>query len=155
MESDAGIVRSELVAGLPEGARWTIRGVPLDFDYSDARRGLRKPTADEVPEGDEPDWPDLLVFGRYDYAEGGGAAPWIAVRIADGAVCGLDVEREDPYFLFNSSVERFIKTFALLDQYLRRGQALPADIEGRVRSIDPEAYLGSEWRFLIEHLTGS
>src|SRR5262249_28368138 len=96
MDYDPGNLSSELASGLPERVRWVIGGVSLDYDFSACRQGLRRLTADEVAEcGGERDWSEFRVFGRYDYAEGGGATPWIVVRMTDGAVCGLDMERED------------------------------------------------------------
>jgi hypothetical protein len=155
MELDVSAIQSAIVAGLPTHARWIIRGTPLDFDFADARRGLRKLTNDDVLGGIDEEWSDLLVFGQSDYSEGGGASPWIAIRRNDGAVCGLDVEREVATFLFNSSIERFIRTFALLNQHLGKGHRAPSNIEARVRAIDPDAYPFSEWRLLIDHLTAA
>ncbi len=158
MGLDLGAIQSAAVAGLPDRARWVIDGMPLDFDFRDARRGLRRITSEDVVGRAIPnEWSDLLIFGEYDYAEGGGARPWIAVRASDGAACGLDVEQADEraVFLFNSSIGGFVQTFAALDPYLRRGQRLPADIEARIRGIDPRTYPVSEWRSLIEHLAAA
>ena len=156
MNTDPKAVQSAAVAGLPDHARWTIHDTPLDFYFSDARRcGPRSLTGHDVDGGLPDEWSKFLVFGWYDYAEGGGAAPWIGVRKRDGAVHGLDIEREDggATFMFNSSIGRFIDSFAALGQYLRNGQPLPPDIAARVRDIDPDAYPMSEWRLLIEHVT--
>jgi hypothetical protein len=67
-------------------------------------------------------------------------------------VCGLDVERERPVFWFNSTVERFVRTFALLDRYLGDCQPLPSEIEACVRDTDPAAYSRSVWRLIIDRL---
>ncbi len=144
-----------IVAGLPPLARWMLRDTPLDFDFSDARLPLHNVSSDEVTGEIEEEWADLLVFGRYNYAEGGGASPWIAIRRSNGRVCGLDVEREDPIFEFNSCLERFIRTFSLLDRSLRHGESLPPGIEEGVRQIDPESYSRSDWRLMIEYLVES
>ena len=105
--------------------------------------------------GPVPDeWSDYGLIGREDYAEGGGASPWIAVRGCDGYVCGLDIEREEETtFIYNASLDRFIATFNLLDQYLRDGRKLPPDLASRVEALDPEAFGSSEWRHLIEYIT--
>jgi len=97
------------------------------------------------------DWSDCRLIGRYDYAEGGGASPFIAIRGSDGFVCGLDIERDgENTFIFNSSLDRFISTFGLLDPYLRAGRELPSDIESHVSRIDPKAFPLSDWRECIE-----
>jgi hypothetical protein len=68
------------------------------------------------------EWSGYRLFGVYDYAKGGRASPWIAIRERDTIVCGLDIEREDEtVFVFNSSLHWFMSTFALFDQYLRAG----------------------------------
>lgn len=152
MGFDAKAVQSAIVAGLPERARWAIGGMTLDYQFC---RGIRELTRADLEGEAEREISGLLIFGDCDYAEGGGAAAWIVLRAADGAVCGLDVERKDALFLFNSSIERFIQTFVLLDGFLSRGQPLPAEIEARTRDIDPEVYARSEWRLLIEHLMGT
>lgn len=128
---------------------------PLDFDFSEAGPGLREVRGDDVGgEVDEP-WRDLLIFGSSDYAEGGGASSWIVLRASDGAVCGLDVECEEPVYVFNSTVDRFIRTFALLDEYLGRVRPLPSDIGGLVERIDPACYPRSYWHSLIDYLTAA
>jgi hypothetical protein len=53
---------------------------------------------------------DLLVFGMQDFAEGGGAQPWLCVRKRDGWVYGFDPDEDNPMFLLNSSIERFVAT---------------------------------------------
>jgi hypothetical protein len=153
MELDLKAIQAAAVAGLPNRARWMVGDTPLDFDFAQARRGLRRLTTGDVGGAIAEEWSNLLVFGDLDYADGGGAWTFIVVRTSDGAVCELHADREgdEAIFVFNSSIGRFVLTFAELDLYLRRGQRLPADIEARVRSIDPRAYPASEWRLLIEH----
>lgn len=150
---DASAARSAIIAGLPIRARWMLEETPLDFDFTQAHEGLRHVTTDDFSGDVEREWTDLLIFGQSDYAEGGGASSWITIRKTDGAVCGLDVERDHAVFVYNSSIETFIQTFALLDRYLGRGQPLPANIEALVRGIDRESYPGSEWRLLVNYLT--
>jgi hypothetical protein len=93
----------------------------------------------------------LLIFGEYDYAEGGGANPFLGVRRADGVVYGLDVERSKiPMFVLNSSLDAFVKTFDVLDRYLAEKRALPADVTQVLRRIDPGVYGRSDWRHFVE-----
>jgi hypothetical protein len=100
------------------------------------------------------EWSGCLVFGSYDYAEGGGASPWIAVRQQDGVVWALDIERADETMTcFNSSIDRFISTFRALDEHLRMGRPLPEAIAKQVSDFDPEVFALSEWRQLIDVLT--
>jgi hypothetical protein len=103
-------------------------------------------------ESGEKEWFDLLIFGEYDYAEGGGASPWLGISKKDGIIYGLDLERENALFLLNSSIERFIRIFHLLNEFLGEGKRLPLDVEARVRAIDPEAYPTSDWRLLVDYL---
>lgn len=146
-------IQSAVVGDLPLRARWTIKGTPLDYDFSAARKGLR-PLPEDTFDSAEKKWLDLLIFGDYDYAEGGGAHPFLGIRKTDGAVYGLDVERAgEAMFLLNSSIERFIRTFLFLNKYLGKGRRLPTDVEARMREIDPEIYPASDWKLLVDHLT--
>jgi hypothetical protein len=80
--------------------------------------------------------------------------PWIAIRERDGFVCGLDIERDgETTFIYNSSLDRFIATFDLLDKHLRDERELPSDLSSRVEALDPEAFAVSEWRDLIDYVT--
>ena len=42
----------------------------------------------------EPEWSALDLFGEEDYAEGGGASPFLGVHRSSGKIFGLDVERD-------------------------------------------------------------
>lgn len=95
---------------------------------------------------------DFRIFGTYDYAEGGGAFAWIGMLRSDRRVYGLDPERETPRFLFNSSAERFILTFNVLNGFLSEGKKLASNIVGELQAVDPEAYPTSEWHLLIDYL---
>jgi hypothetical protein len=151
MKLDLSTMQSAIVAALPAYVRWTVNGIPLDFDFSCAQRGLRELSGEICERGDK-EWGNLLMFGKYDWSEGGGAAPWLCIRKTDGVVCGLDLERESAIFVLNSSLERFIQTFGLLNEYLGGGTQLPLDVEKRVRDIDPKSYPGSDWRLLVDYL---
>jgi hypothetical protein len=87
-----------------------IRGTPLDCDFSAERFPLRRLTERDVGGGPVPrEWSDCLIFGGCDFAEGGGAFAWIALRESDRFVCGLDIERSgETLFVFNSSLDAFI-----------------------------------------------
>lgn len=150
MELNRNVTEKTIVSGLPARARWMINGTPLDFDFSAAGHGLRG-LPDEVTEADA-GVSDLLVFGEQDFAEGGGACPWLCIHMRNGSVYGFDPERENAMFLLNSSIELFIATFRLLDEYLRTNAKLPSDCESRLRAIDPSTYPKSDWRMLMESL---
>jgi hypothetical protein len=92
----------------------------------------------------------LRIFGREDFAEGGGASPYLGVHLESGKVFGLDVERQRmQMFLLNSNVDRFIRTFLLLDQTLRLGEPSQEQILVRLSKIDPDAFERSEWRLFF------
>jgi hypothetical protein len=152
---DPTAILATIDARLPRRARWLILGTPLDFEFSPDRYRLQRVTDRDVIGGPVPeDWSDCGLIGREDYAEGGGASPWIAIRERDGFVCGLDIERDgETTFIYSSSLDRFIATFNLLDEYLRDGRDLPPDLLSRVEALDPEAFAASEWRHLIDYVT--
>jgi hypothetical protein len=54
--------------------------------------------------------------------------------------------------VFNSSIERFIRSFSLLDRYLGHSQRLPRGIQQSAQDIDRLCYPGSEWRSMIDYL---
>jgi hypothetical protein len=151
MSLNVDAAQAIVVARLPIHRRWLIEETPLDFDFSIARGGLHSLPNDAFM-CCEQSWPDLLMFGRYDFAEGGGASPRPGIKKSSGFVYGLDVERADALFLMNSSIERFVQTFVYLDSYLHHGSPLPPDVVDRVRHKDPVAYSDSDWRILIEQL---
>jgi hypothetical protein len=155
MSFDPSAVLAAINSRLPREARWFVFGTPLDFDFSTDRYRLRRLTESDVVGTPVPEeWSDCRLIGRYDYAEGGGASPWIAIRETDGAVHGLDIERyENNASVFNSSLDRFISTFNMLNQYLRAGCPLPSDITSQLAAIDPEAFPLSDWRDLIDLIT--
>jgi hypothetical protein len=95
---------------------------------------------------------DFIVFGKWSYAEGGGARSLLVVRQRDSKVFGVDVEGDEPLFLLNSSLPAFIDTFCLLDKYLGHGQPIPADLNLSARNLDPTVYSESFWPLLLEDL---
>lgn len=153
MGIDRTNLESAVRRGLPGRARWMLDETPLDFTFAVATRGLGAlPEAATWPDHEEAC--DLFPFGEQDYAEGGGAHPWLCVRGRDGAVVGYDLERIEPVFLLNTSIDRFIATFQLFDRRLGSAPQRVPDLESLTRSIDPEAYPTSEWRLLLERLRG-
>jgi hypothetical protein len=137
---------------LPQSARWLVDGTPQDFSFYSNARSLDVVMTEQACGGVLQHASDFIVFGEYDFAEGGGAKPWLVVRCSDGKVFGVDVEREASMFSLNSSLDAFINTFCLLDKFLRRHQQIPEDLEMLVQSLDPAAYDGSEWRDLVAHM---
>ncbi len=151
MRLDLKAIESTLTVGLPVQARWMIDRTPLDFEFTVCRTGLHR-LPDNVLEPNQTGSSELLVFGKQGIAEGGGASPWLCVREGDGSVYGFDPERKDPMFLLNSSIDRFVATFRLLNDYLAKNNPLPPDCEIRLQLIDPDSYANSDWRFLAEYL---
>ena len=146
MSLDRKATEAVLTSGLPDRARWMVEGEPLDFEFTVGRRGLYS-LPDAAASG-------LLVFGEQDYAEGGGSRSWLCVRERDGAVYGFDPGLEEPLVLLNSSVPQFVATFRTLDGYLSKDEAVPPDCDGRLCGLDPESYPSSDWRLLVECLSG-
>jgi len=155
---DAAAIQSVIASRLPQRARWRIGNDTQDFSlHSDpcslaaefAKWGLSDADLADIEHGS-----DLIVFGMWNYNEGGGARPALVVRQSDGKVFGVDVEANDPLFVLNSSLEAFIDTFCLLDKYLGDGQPIPADLNLLVRNLDPTVYSESDWRDLVDHVAG-
>lgn len=139
----------ELRAGLPERARWLIRGTPLDFDFLALRSPLR-PLA-ELVDGVAARFAELCVFGEECFAQRGGASPFLAVNSASGAIVGFDIERNlEPQFILSSNAASFVKTFVVFDRALRLGVFPVTDLAKELERIDPEGYDRSEWRDLAE-----
>jgi hypothetical protein len=153
MPFDPEALRSALASRLPLTARWMINETPMDYDFSAARRVLQPLDKDALLDAPEAEWLDLLIFGEYDYAEGGGANPFLGIMRTTGAIHGLDVERDkQPLFVLNSSTDAFIETFTFLHASLGAGRPLPRDADARLRSIDPHTYDNSDWRLLVEFI---
>jgi hypothetical protein len=99
------------------------------------------------------DWRQMLLFAEENFAQGGGASPFVSVHVASGEVFGLDVERErSAAFLMNSSIPAFIDTFLLFDDALGADGAISSTLRDRIRTADPIAYEKSEWRSLVDYL---
>jgi hypothetical protein len=150
---DVTAIANSIAGALPLSARWTIETTPLDFNFSVGHAGLRELASFEDNFGDI--LPNAsLVFGEYDYSEGGGAHAWLCIRKTDGWVCGIDLEREEPEFIFNSSIARFCQTFVVLNRYLEVADParLPACCETEIAGIDPEAYPTSDWKLLVAYV---
>jgi hypothetical protein len=154
MMPDIESIRLQIVKRLPVRVRWPANGTFLDFDFSRSEAPL-KPVAPRDFNGAtviESEWTSLQIFGGYDYAEGGGANPFLGVHCETGAVFGLDAELyASAMFIFNSDVDRFIETFLALDRALRLGE-VPGPIKERLREIDSGVFERSEWRSFADHL---
>lgn len=152
MTLDAAAIQ-RLVSQLPATRRWFVQETPLDYDFSAGRRTVTtlRPESFDFPM--KPEWLQLLVFGEYDYAEGGGAHPFLGVRPADGFVCGLDVELDKPLFVLNSSLHAFIATFEAIDAYLANSQALPRGFSKTLKAIDPAVFGKSNWKPFVTFAT--
>jgi hypothetical protein len=140
-------IQTAVSTGLPTRARWFLDGATLDFDFSPADDELHslQDSADPTVLAS-----DLLVFGLQDFAQGGGAQPLLCVRKIDGWICGFDPDDDEPLFILNSSIARFVETFQFIDQYLGNDAPLPSICANRLSEIDPEAYPTSNWRILAE-----
>ncbi len=153
--TDIESIRLQIMTRLPVRVRWLVSGTPLDFDFSRSQVPLASITTNDVVGGPvEGEWTSLRIFGEEDYAEGGGAAPYLGVHAESGEIFGLDVEREaSQMFFLNSDVDRFIQTFLALDRVLRLGGPPDAQIGERLKEIDPGAFERSEWRLLSDCVT--
>ena len=147
-------VQEFVVSSLPAKARWLIDGTTLDFDFTLSRSDLCPLPDGRVPSYEDDPANDLLIFGLQDFADGGGAQPWLCLRKADGWICGFDADcDDDPIFILNSSIQRFVETFLFLNQYLQQNKSLPSDSEKRLSEIDPDANATSNWTLLVDHLS--
>jgi hypothetical protein len=99
----------------------------------------------------EETWASLYLFGEQDYAEGGGAAPYLGIDTITGAVRGLDLD-SSRLFLLNSDIGAFIKTFHLFDEALRLRTSPLNSIAAVASRIDPHAFEQSEWSELVAYL---
>jgi hypothetical protein len=151
-------LRLTLVERLPSHSRWFLDGTPWDWDFSRAARPLQAIPDDDAATWIEvlpQDWRQMLVFGEENFAEGGGAKPFLTVHARTGRVLGLDVERErSAVFLLNTSIPAFIETFVVFDNALRHGGTVPAGLREQIRAVDPESFERSKWRDLIDELAG-
>ena len=153
--TDLESIRLQITSRLPARVRWLINGTPLDFDFSRAQAPLKPVTpADLNGLGIDDSWQHLCLFGQENFAEGGGANPYLAVDRDTGQIFGLDVERDSAQlFLLNSDIERYILTFQRFDQALRLKTLGPDRFLDELRKIDPCAFARSDWRSLSNHIT--
>lgn len=144
--------RRRVVTELPRKVRWRIHGTPLDFDFTRAERTLTPLREAEINGTIEPQWASLFLFGEQDFAEGGGARPFVGIEHNTGQVLGLDVERDAScLFLYSSDLDSFIRTFTLLDEALRSGTPPLDALSTRAASIDV-SFAQSEWAQLLGYL---
>jgi hypothetical protein len=143
--------RAEVAAHLPKYARWMLGETPLDFNFLNKSYDFRQLNESDIVGGPLPiEWSNHLVFGEYDFADGGGASPWVAVQKDHGSVWGLDIERTpETKVCFNSSINRFISTFQVLNKYLCSGKSLTKDLIQQVNDFDPDVFPASAWQEII------
>lgn len=148
---DLTFARVEVATHLPQHARWMLGETPLDFNFLNKSYDFRHLTDRDVIGGPLPEgWSKYLVFGEYGFADGGGASPWIAVQRDDGSVWGLDIERTpETKVCFNSSINKFISTFQVLNEYLSAGKTLTKDLIQQVNDFDPDEFPASAWQEII------
>jgi hypothetical protein len=148
---DVAALQRAVVSDLPRRSRWLIDGTPMDYKF------YTVPMSMAALSGSDDDLlKRLIAFGEYDFAEGGGARPWLVVDSVDARVFLFDDEADDDdpeLRLLNSCFDAFVRTFRLLDAYLGRGRRVSADTGALVEAWDPRAYASSEWRKLVDHLT--
>jgi hypothetical protein len=147
---DLSSMRLAILERIPIQSHWLVNGTSVDYDFSEASRALA-PIPNFVVQ-ENPEWRELLVFGTCDYANGGGAKPWLCIRKSDGVVVGFDGERENPVFTLNTTIERFVQTFEFLNTHLSEGKKLPESTEAILKLIDPDSYSASDWCLLVEYL---
>jgi hypothetical protein len=148
----------QLVAALPVRARWWVGATSIDFSFVELRQSVMPclpwrfaKTSRESREAIEPD--GFRVFGRQSYSQGGGATPVLVLSEVDGSVFAFDAEATEPLRLLNSTVERFIRSFQLLDAFLTREASSLVELRASLADIDPETFGRSEWRELVDELT--
>ena len=135
--------------------RWLVGNCPIDFDFSRAQDDLRPLTVSDTNGFEIPqEWQSLCLFGEQNYAEGGGATPYLGIHIDTGQVFALDVESESsPLSLLNSDIDKFISTFDVFDRAVRQATLQIEQVAGLVEEIDPIAFADSEWVGLIDAIT--
>lgn len=150
---DLDAAQQAILEGLPVRTCWLVGDQSLRYDFSQGRERLL-PVSEQVEERWLRDaWRPLLIFGSSDYANGGGATPWLTLDRTTGSVMGLDLERDaNAVYLINSSLPQFVATFMYLERFLPARLPLPDNAEDVVRAIDDAAYPTSEWRLLLEHV---
>lgn len=147
--------RKKVAGALPVHVRWLVGDYPIDFDFSRAQSDLKPMTVSDT-NGFEilQEWQSLYLFGEQNYAEGGGAAPYLGIHRDTGQVFALDVESEaSPLSLLNSDIDKFISTFDVFDRSVRHRTLQIEQVAGLLEEIDPVAFAESEWSGLIEAIT--
>jgi hypothetical protein len=151
---DPEAIRQKITARLPVRVRWLLAGVPLAFDFSRCQAPLRTVEPTDIVGGDiHESWRNLYLLGDEDYADGGGASPYLVVHRHTGEIMGLDVERESAQlFILNSTVDAFIRTFEQFDKALREQRMELSTLADVLMEIDPQTFPNSEWRALCDEI---
>ena len=155
MAADLELIRSEVSSRLPLRTRWLIAGTPLEFDFSRSQRPLKKVYPSDLNGCDiDKEWTALYLFGEENFAEGGGARPWLGVHKDTGEIFGLDIERESSVMFFlNSNITRFVETFRVFNDAIDLGTVAYTAMASVARGIDPLSFDRSEWRVLAGRLS--
>jgi len=143
--------RTLIEQNLPLKVTWQITGMSICVDFSRCRDLLKPLQKTDTNSKIEDEWKALYLFGEEDYADGGGAHPWLGVNEDTGKIYGLDIQRTEPIYFLNTDVEKYIKTFLLFDNVVRQGQSSIEELSKSSRKLDP-AFTKSDWRLLADYL---
>jgi len=136
----------------PHPRRRCLNDVPFDHDFSRAESVLKPLGATEGGGVAHSRWSDILVFGRQNYASGGGASPFVGVHCGSWEVLELDVESEVEVSFYNTDVDAFVASFLAFDQVVR-GDRSTASLDATLEACDPSGWGRSVWRQLAEQLS--
>jgi len=96
-------------------------------------------------------WLELIIFGKTDFAEGGGAGTYMTIEPVSGRIFDLDVEVKEPLSLLNASLEQYIQTFIAIDPFLSANEPVPQGVIDAVARIDLESFAQSKyWQGIID-----
>lgn len=142
----------KVISGLPQSCKWCVQDTNLEFHFR--IMDTEKPyLSKEHGIGDiESGWERLIPFGDMIYANGGGSSSLILFNELDERVYGLDIEREEPLFVLNSTIKAFIETWKMINSYFLHIEKDLNTIINRVILIDPLLYNESEWKMFLEYL---
>lgn len=149
--NDSREFQKQLIDSLPNQAMWQFREVWVSFDFSRLKKRLLPVTAESIVGGALPtEWLRYQVFGDERFNNGGA---FVCIDEMDGSVVRIDVELEKPLSLLNTSVDRFVTSFKLLNNYFVFATQDLEDLTRRLRFADSKAFdEGSHWWALTDYL---
>ncbi|MFZ5894869.1 MAG: hypothetical protein ACOY0T_27660 [Myxococcota bacterium] len=112
-------------------------------------------TVDDVNGEVPPSWTDFYPFGEEDGTQRGGSNSLLVLSSLSGNVHGLDLEREQPIYFLNSSIDEFVDTFLAFDRYLSIGDAAKPHVQAMLLAIGANSNVPSEWLLLWDYLDAS